>query len=399
MIFLSKLRQEINNGFDSVKALISKNDSDFDKINMQSHIANQEAYQNGVERFDKQKYNIESELNIKLRREAGLAEVSRQNVDLHQYGIHCYKQLELIYSAFLNEKPGRDNIAYFLCKNGNDDIRRDRTSLSVDAQKLLKWSNRQKKCLVRKLNYLYHENYQWLVSQEVPTQRVSIHDKAHRNNYHWNFSELEQKIIFESCLKYDAFGGGLSRVSSAFNYKDSKYAYEHMKHFRNMGSHLNARNETLKIPDFRDPIQRARNFKFFQNHIDVLDINKEPPGYYQRYIDTALTLYSKLSELNFDFNSFHSFTESEVFITIPSNLPESLSFNEAKGFVAPRANYTNNDLGIFLKKGWIKPEVEFAINDDGGHIKICYTCDKVEPNVIETHQIIVDPKQNESADI
>jgi hypothetical protein len=311
----------------------------------------------------------------------------------------------LIYSAFLNEKPGRVNIAHFLSNYGNDNISLGRTSLSSSSKRLLKWSNPQKKCLVRKLNYLYHENNQWLMALEVTPQGFTNRNKSNRDNYHWNFSELEQKIIFESCLKYDSFsGGGLSKVSSALNCQDSNFAFDHMKHFRNMGSHLNARNESLKVPDFKDrygnidEIQKVRNSKFFQNHLNVLDINKEPPGYYQRYIDTALTLYSKLSELNFDFNSFHSFTESEVFITIPSNLPESLSFNETKGFVAPRANYTNNGSGIFLKKGWIKPEVEFAINDDGGHIKICYTCDKVEPNVIETHQIIVGPKQNESAD-
>jgi hypothetical protein len=75
--------------------------------------------------------------------------------------------------------------------------------------------------------------------------------------------------------------------------KPSLFAFNHMYHFRNLGSHLNSNESLLALPQFIDGQEKRRIESFYINPNEVMNIENESPGFYQRYVDTFLYLYSE----------------------------------------------------------------------------------------------------------
>jgi hypothetical protein len=254
-----------------------------------------EAFSKGCTYFDNKNYAFTGDLLIQLRKESGLAEVARMNKDLEKYATHCYRQVEKVISEFMKVNPGREKLgAYFL--NGYDMIQNPSTiqELNPSILKLLYHTkpdgSLNENCLILKLNYIHKAGaycYQG-PNPDAPVARVkNITDNS------WHFSQKEQENLFKARLWYKTFGRGWSDVANAVEDKPAFEAFKHMSFFRNVGSHLNSDYKPFKMPNNTDPTSIHRLKGFYENPLRVMDSNIESPGFYQRYVDMVLLLYSE----------------------------------------------------------------------------------------------------------
>lgn len=263
-----------------------------------------ESYLKGVERFDAANYKFDSSLKVKLRKEAGLAEVARRNGEFLNYAIHCFKQIELVNSQFCEVNPGRDRIANYL-RNNQNIANLNSTLITVtntaaasnlfhdtyfDLHGIQRFNSL---CLVRKLNYLVYDfRNGW---RQAPI--IALGNKQHEDRDHkkWKIEQYQKERIFKACLLYDTFsiGNSLSTMASNIAIKPSLDAYTHMNYFRNLGSHANTDNQPLLDPRTTDQSEKARIERFWENPLNVMDVRLEAPGFYQRYIDMMFHLYSE----------------------------------------------------------------------------------------------------------
>lgn len=254
-----------------------------------------ESYLKGVERFDSADYKFDKSLKVKLRKEAGLAEVARRNGEFLNYAIHCFKQIELVTSQFCEVNPGRDRIADYLRDNRNIN---HNASLTITVVNTAAASNLfhdiiynngiqifNRRCIVRKLNYLEYNNTRgW---RQAPLNS--------RGDKKWKLEQYQRERIFKACLVFDTFSPGNSWTNTAnsMTYKPSLDAYKHMNYFRNLASHTNTDNQPLQDPETTDQSEKARIDRFWENPLNVMDVSLEAPGFYQRYIDMMFHLYSE----------------------------------------------------------------------------------------------------------
>ena len=254
-----------------------------------------EAFRQGCETFDAKNYSFEGELAILLRREAGLAEVARINKNIEKYATHCFKQLEKVLSEFTLVNPGRAKIGKYLLR-GHDFIQNPEAigELNPTVAKTLNHLTSDGRlnagCLILKLNYILKEGkycYQAPDLNGLNAKVKSIHDK------HWVFTQNEEERIFKAVLWYNTFETGWSNVAKSTSSKPTFQAYSHMYFYRNIGSHLNSAYKPLEMPKSNDPKQIVRLKVFYEHPMEVMDNEIEAPGFYQRYVDMVLLLYSE----------------------------------------------------------------------------------------------------------
>lgn len=265
-------------------------------------VRDKEAFQRGCEYFDSHNYAFKGELLIQLRKEAGLAEVTRSNHDLEKYATHCFRQVEKVFSEFLVVKPGRKKIGEYLL-DGNDMVHNPSIIMTLNSSVSNLLSHTYKGqlnfyCLILKLNYIKKiKNYCYTAPDE------SHFDEAVKTLSHkeWQFSQSQQEKIFKAVLYFDPFGSdkSLSAQMNLLQHKPSLYAYNHMYHFRNLGSHLNSQSSPLKMPETPDETERYRIQPFYKEPMQVMDNQMESPGFYQRYVDMVLYLYSEYFKNSF----------------------------------------------------------------------------------------------------
>jgi len=255
-----------------------------------------EAFKKGCEFFDAKKYSFNGELYSLLRKEAGLAEVARSNNNLEKYATHCFKQVEKVFSEFVEINPGREKIGKYLL-NDHDYILEPciNKELNSSVSNLLSHSfnnSLNSYCLILKINFIKKiKNYCYQAPDE------HNHDEAlrTRENKYWQLTQSQQERIFKSVLYFDTFGNykDLSQFMIQFENKPSLFAFNHMYHFRNLGSHLNSHFSDFRLPKEVDGKERLRLSIFYDNPNEVMNINNESPGFYQRYVDSMLYLYSE----------------------------------------------------------------------------------------------------------
>jgi hypothetical protein len=255
-----------------------------------------EAFKKGCEYFDDKKYTFKGELYSLLRKEAGLAEVARSNNNLEKYATHCFKQVEKVLSEFIEVTPGREKIGEYLLNN-HDYILEPcvNKELNSSVSNLLSHSfnnSLNSYCLILKVNFIKKiKDYCYQAPDE------HHHDEAikSRKNKYWQLSQTHQEKIFKSILYFDTFGidKELSENMKQVKNKPSLIAFSHMYHFRNLGSHLNSQVSNLNLPKEIEGKERLRLSIFYDNPNEVMNINNETPGFYQRYVDMVLYLYSE----------------------------------------------------------------------------------------------------------
>jgi hypothetical protein len=254
-----------------------------------------EAFVRGCEYFDQHQYAFKGELLVQLRKESGLAEVARGNQDLEKYAIHCYRQVEKVFSEFIYVNPGRKKLGeYFL--NEQDMIQNPSVIQGLNPSIVPMLYHKKEdgslndKCLILKLNYILKEgNYLY----QAPDSYSSNPNVKSINTTHWNLSHRDHESIFKATLWFDTFGKGWSNPANSVHNKPNFEALGHMYFFRNIGSHLNSDYRPFKMPIINDPFKIKRIKGFYDNPMDVMNIELENPGFYQRYVDMILFLYSE----------------------------------------------------------------------------------------------------------
>jgi hypothetical protein len=258
-------------------------------------VRDKEAFQRGCEYFDSHNYAFKGELLIQLRKEAGLAEVARSNHDLEKYATHCFRQVEKVFSELVQVNPGREKLgAYFL--NGYDMIQNPSVIRELNPSIVPMLYHKKEDgslnegCLILKLNYILKEgNYYY----QAPDPESSKYHLKSINIPKWNLSHKEHENIFKASLWFDTFGNGLSSIANSVQNKPNFEALSHMAFFRNIGSHLNSDYRPFKMPFITDPLKIKRIKAFYTNPLEVMNIELESPGFYQRYVDMTLFLYSE----------------------------------------------------------------------------------------------------------
>ena len=254
-----------------------------------------DAFQNGCKSYDEKNYSFEGELKIILRKEAGLAEVARINKNLEKYATHCFKQVEKVLSEFMLVNPGRQKIGKYLL-NGHDMIQNPvvigelNPSILKSLYHLNDDGTHNSNCLILKLNYILSEGnyyYQAPDPNGFNNKIKSLQDK------HWNINQSEYERLFKAVLWYNTFGNGWSVTANNNKAKPTFQAYGHMYYYRNIGSHLNSENKPLQMPKSNDAAQNIRLKGYYENPLLVMDNQIETPGFYQRYVEMVLNLYSE----------------------------------------------------------------------------------------------------------
>lgn len=255
-----------------------------------------EAFKIGCENYDVKNYSFKGDLNALLRKESGLAEVARTNKNLEKYATHCFRQVELILSEFNFVNPGREKIGKYLL-NGNDIILSptEITNLNPSVSNLLSHTYQNtlnKYCLILKVNYIKlirNKCFQAPDANQIDDALKS------RDNKYWQLTQSQQEKIFKAILYFETFGKdyNLSKEVDKNENKPSLYAFSHMYHFRNLGSHLNSQEKYLNLPKEIDAQERRRLSIYYTNALEVMNIENESPGFYQRYVDVVLFLYSE----------------------------------------------------------------------------------------------------------
>jgi len=259
-------------------------------------IKEKEAFRKGCEYYDSMEYSFNGELAILLRKESGLAEVARLNGDLEKYATHCFRQIEKVLSEFNLVNPGREKIGKYLL-NGNDMILNPMviTNLNPSVSNLLSHTHNNalnNYCLILKINYIKKIRNYCFQAPDTDHSDESLKSKDHK---HWQLTQSQQEKIFKSVLYFKTFGNNkeLSHSMIQMENKPSLFAFNHMYHFRNLGSHLNSNESLLDLPQFIDGQEKRRIESFYIKPNEVMNVENESPGFYQRYVDTFLNLYSE----------------------------------------------------------------------------------------------------------
>lgn len=258
-------------------------------------IKEKEAFRKGCEYFDSKEYSFIGELGILLRKESGLAEVARMNGNLEKYATHCFRQVEKVFSECLMVQPSRQQLGtYFL--NGYDMILNPSTIKELNPSILGLLSHTKhdgslnENCLILKLNYIHKDGAN---CYQAPNHEIHIPRVKNIKDNSWYFLQKDQEQLFKARFWYNTFGRGWSLIANAVENKPAFEAFSHMSFFRNLGSHLNSDYRPFKIPNNSDPKSIHRLRGFYDNPMRVMDNKIESPGFYQRYVDMVLYLYSE----------------------------------------------------------------------------------------------------------
>ena len=248
------------------------------------------AFVRGCEYFDKQQYSFKGELLVQLRKESGLAEVARSNRDLEKYATYCFRQVEKVLSEFILVNPGSELIAKYLLNN-KDFIIDPTPIIGLNSSVISNLSH------IRDNNFDQSELNPYCLILKINNIQLKYGKCRYVNNSTIKLSQKEENRIFKSLMYFKTFGfdkeltENVSKIEKEF--KPSLHAFEHMYFFRNINSHLNSKSTSFTMPKTQDETEKYRIQPFYNNPMDVMNIDLESPGFYQRYVDMVLFLYSE----------------------------------------------------------------------------------------------------------
>jgi hypothetical protein len=120
---------------------------------------------------------------------------------------------------------------------------------------------------------------------------------SYLKNFKLNLSQNDENKIFKAVLYFKTFGSKGDLTENTLKIDTDKlpslWAFNHMYHLRNINSHLNSNRNLLSEPKYIDDIEMYRIQRYYIDPMEVLKLENEPPGFYQRYVDMVLYLYSE----------------------------------------------------------------------------------------------------------
>jgi hypothetical protein len=291
----------------------------FEKILSQEIQKDKQSYLKGIEDFDKKQYALDNILYKNLKREAGLAEIARQNKYLLKYAFHKYRMTELIFNIIFSSNE-HDTI-----KNDLNSYLRHRIYVHLNSNLQFKALIEQKieqyelicalpsaqcrpkgnfsensKIQIVKMgdiigytkdrNYLRNQKpyfsfefYSGKTCYEINVKSLKMGKSQYKLNDDGffelkNLNATEQERIFKDAFYYD----------NSQNQRDPRKnsvqlnAFFSMKHFRDLYCH-NIASYTKK-PRINKPTSEDK--KYIENPELILTSN-----YYDRYVDNVILLY------------------------------------------------------------------------------------------------------------
>jgi len=291
----------------------------FEKILSQEIQKDKQSYHKGIEDFDKKQYALNKILYKNLKREAGLAEIAKQNKSLLKYAFHKYRMTELIFNIIFssNEHDTIKNdlnsyIRHRIYVHLNSNLKFKTLIEQIERYELIcalptaqcrpkgNFSANSKIQIVkmgdiigytRDRNYLHSQNpnfsfefYSGKTCYEINVKSLKMGKSQYKLNDD-GFFELkslnatEQERIFKDAFYYD--NTKTRRTSRKNNVQLN--AFFSMKHYRDLYCH-NIASYTKK-PRIIKPTPEDE--KYIENPELILTSN-----YYDRYVDNVILLYA-----------------------------------------------------------------------------------------------------------
>jgi hypothetical protein len=294
----------------------------FEKILSHEIQKDKNSYFKGIQDFDRKQYAVDKVLYKNLKREAGLAEIARQNKSLLKYAFHKYRMTELIFNIIFssNEHDSNKNDLnsylrhrIFAHLNSNSNFPKFKALIeqiehyelicslpSVQCRSKGNFSSISKIQIVnlgdiigytKDRNYLQNQKpnfsfefYKGKTCYEINVRALKVGKSQYKLN-DYGFFELkslnatDQERIFKDAFYYDnSQNPRIPRINSV-----QLNAFFSMKHFRDLYCH-NIASYTKK-PRIYNPT--SEDEKYIENPELILTSN-----YYDRYVDNVIALYA-----------------------------------------------------------------------------------------------------------
>lgn len=294
----------------------------FEKILSHEIQKDKQSYLKGIEDFDRKQYAVDKVLYKNLKREAGLAEIARQNKSLLKYAFHKYRMTELIFNIifFSNDHDSNKNDfntylrhRIFAHLNSNSNLTKIKALIEKIEHYELICSLPSVQCKP-KGNFPVNSKIQIVKSGDIigyTKDRNYLKNQKPNFSYEFYRDEICYRINIQalkigktqSILKDNGFFElkSLSASEQERIFKDSFYydnsqnqriprknsvqlnAFISMKHFRDLYCHNIA--SFTKKPRIYRPTSEDENY--IENPELILTSN-----YYDRYVDNVIALYA-----------------------------------------------------------------------------------------------------------
>ena len=293
--------------------ILNLNKFGYEKNHIEEYLNDKISYKQGVQEFEKKFPNLPQRLKANLKHEAGLAMMAKNEEQLLQYALHCYKQVESIYNeifeSYIEVTNKNDNNQYNRVKIYNylhptntkwsklsilnkhiieNEIKVNTPSVICTskngASKTFSMGDIIGYCSNTKQNTLYVEdsnNEVWIVKNNDVIVGKSRHKKDHLGYFVFErLSIRDKETFFKIAFYYD-----LNTPRSPRSTGVQLNAFFSMKHFRDIVSH-NISSNSSEI-NFYDAKLSKEDMKYIDNPDLIVKSN-----YYQRYVDVVIKLYS-----------------------------------------------------------------------------------------------------------
>jgi hypothetical protein len=280
-----------------------------------------DAFQRGCVNFDSKQFALPDQLYLNLKKEAGLAEVAKENQSLLKYAFHSYRQIEVIYSLVFSDNTNtrnstnlneylRSRIFNSLENNSNH---KDLIEIETEFELIANKNNVQCMCYSNRnlvMEFASNEKITLLSEKEKSYFEKNpfgtLNFKSNQSNDKWTVKCSDVRIG-NSQFKKDNLGYYKFKrmdinkqcyyfVSSFHFDSQKKYrlnwvqlnAFDSIKFYRDLHTHNIA--SFSKTPKFNNKLSREDQ-KYVNEPIRILNSD-----YYQRYVDNVISLYANYLE-------------------------------------------------------------------------------------------------------
>ncbi|MDC1266635.1 hypothetical protein N8Z75_01525 [Crocinitomicaceae bacterium] len=293
---------------EDLKEWIKIHFSDYDKSRFDLYMKEKKGYAEGVEKFYAKDFNYPSSVKLELRNGAGLMELSRVQGRLFEYGYHCYRQIELVYSQFFDAQPGRFDIGKFLL--GADFNQLNTHYSNNNKSDNFSFSSIINSTVKKKLNYNEHLGYPEFRSCFV--RKINNYEWQYNGNY-WRLKNKDMRLsfkdkdrIFKASMFFNPFvrpsKQNKSEPATQFDWP-SLNAFEVIYHCRNKYAHLGIESSSISsvFGDRKLNMSKSHQENNFVNDPDLI----LESDYFERYVNMVIGLYSELHKKNYNLRAFH----------------------------------------------------------------------------------------------
>lgn len=293
--------------------ILNLNKFGYEKNHIEEYLNDKISYKQGVQEFEKKFPDLPQRLKANLKHEAGLAMIAKNEEQLLQYALHCYKQVESIYNeifeSFNEVRDKNDKNQYNRIKIYNylHPTNTKWSKLSIINKNIIEHEIKVNFASViftnndgvtktfsqgstigfcsntnQSILYIEDSNKEvWKVQKSQVIISGSRRKRDHSGYFVFErLSIRDKESFFKKAFYFDLNSPPAPRLTSV-----QLNAFFSMKHYRDIISH-NISSNSSEI-NFYD----AKLSKEDMKYIDQPDIIVKS-NYYQRYVDVVIKLYS-----------------------------------------------------------------------------------------------------------